>query len=114
VSAFGRRAFRLLAFVVLAYVTSDLVDASVPGIFYFGSDQLFVDGTLQTKDACGPDESVDLTPDRVFSTVFDAPPSPAAPGIAPAHVARHWRALQKHPAATKVLASPPSDDPASA
>jgi hypothetical protein len=34
---------RVLAFVVLAYLLADYCDPSVPGVFSFASDSLFVD-----------------------------------------------------------------------
>ena len=41
------RTMRVLAVVVLAYITADFVDAMDPGIFCFDAEQLFVDSVVQ-------------------------------------------------------------------
>jgi hypothetical protein len=41
--------FRVFGLFVLLYVSADLSAASVPGIFSFASDQLFVDGVVTIK-----------------------------------------------------------------
>lgn len=43
--------FRVLGLLILLYVSADLGNASVPGIFSFASDQLFVDGVVRVKAA---------------------------------------------------------------
>ena len=41
--------FRVVALVLLAYVSLDFADPSLPGVFFFESDQLFVDGMVPDK-----------------------------------------------------------------
>ena len=41
--------FRLLAVALLSYVVADLTDPSIPGVFFFDSDQLFLDGVVSVK-----------------------------------------------------------------
>jgi hypothetical protein len=35
--------------LLLIYITVDFMDPSIPGVFFFGSDELFVDGAIQAK-----------------------------------------------------------------
>lgn len=48
----------LLTLLLLLYVTADFMDPSVPGVFFFDNDVLFVDGVVQLKS----NASADLTP----------------------------------------------------
>ena len=49
---------RLLPLLLLLYITVDFMDPSVPGVFFFDNDALFVDGVVQVKAHA----SRDLTP----------------------------------------------------
>ncbi len=48
----------LLPLLLLLYITADFIDPSVPGVFFFDNDVLFVDGVIQFKS----DASTDRTP----------------------------------------------------
>lgn len=48
------RADRRLALVLLLYITADFVDPAIPGVFFFESPTLFVDGAVQGE----PDASM--------------------------------------------------------
>lgn len=52
------RLSRLLPLLLLLYITADLIDPSVPGVFFFDDDALFVDGIVNLKSHA----SRDLTP----------------------------------------------------
>jgi hypothetical protein len=71
---------RLAAVAVLAYVGADFLDPSVPGVFFFDSERLFVDSAVQTKtDTHTMAVAAPSEPDRPF----DAPelsPSMPPPG----------------------------------
>jgi hypothetical protein len=41
--------FRVIALALLTYVIADFSDPSVPGVFFFDSEQLFIDGVVPTK-----------------------------------------------------------------
>lgn len=41
--------FRVIALAILAYVVADFSDPFVPGVFFFESEQLFVDGVVTAK-----------------------------------------------------------------
>jgi hypothetical protein len=43
---------------LLLYITVDFMDPSIPGVFFFDNDILFVDGMIQLKS----NASTDLTP----------------------------------------------------
>jgi hypothetical protein len=41
------RALRLVSLAVVLYVGVDVLDPSVPGVFFFDAEHLFVDGVIQ-------------------------------------------------------------------
>jgi hypothetical protein len=67
--------FRVLGLLVLLYVSADLGNASIPGIFSFASDQLFVDGVVRIKAAVPVAEPADdLADPLLLPWSADAPP----------------------------------------
>ena len=45
----------LLAFLLLIYITADLRDPFIPGVFSFEKDDLFVDGVVHLKSHASTD-----------------------------------------------------------
>ena len=58
---------RLVALPLLIYITLDFLDPAIPGVFFFDSDQLFVDGVVQVAT----DSNGERAPDR-HSAAFDS------------------------------------------
>lgn len=81
--------FRVLALLILSYVATDLGDASVPGIFSFASDQLFVDGVVRVKAAAHFAERADAPSDAPQPRWYATAPavSTVATGPAPLYFA---------------------------
>jgi hypothetical protein len=85
--------FRILVLLILLYVSADLGNASVPGVFSFALDQLFVDGVVRIKAAVDVTEPIYARSD---------PPLPcwcaAAPALATlvASAAPSYDAMTRH------------------
>jgi hypothetical protein len=66
--------FRVIGLLVLLYVTTDLSAASIPGIFSFAADQLFVDGVVRIEAAGQIAEPADRAPEpSLRARPVDAP-----------------------------------------
>jgi hypothetical protein len=84
-----------LAFFVLLYISLDFCDPSVPGVFFFDSSHLFMDGVVEVKalDSTG----MSPTPSETAAAGV-VPPSPAPRIVlAPAVVQklRNWRPTKR-------------------
>ena len=47
----------VLPLLLLFYITADFIDPSVPGVFFFDNDTLFVDGAIQFKSNAPTDRT---------------------------------------------------------
>jgi hypothetical protein len=97
----------------LLYIAADFMDPSIPGVFFFDSDELFVDGAVQFKSHTSKDLAV-TTPtlfgrsggvgaDKVSIVRVSTRPS------LPRHT--HWKALKHDDSASFALASPADSSP---
>ena len=69
------RVMRLLA---LLYIAADFMDPSIPGVFFFDADQLFIDGAVQAKTSVTHDARPEVTPAMGSGANEDPQPSVAA------------------------------------
>ena len=53
---------RLVALPLLIYITLDFLDPALPGVFFFDSDQLFVDGVFQASSDSDGQSALDRQP----------------------------------------------------
>ena len=53
---------RALGLLALLYLAADLMDPSIRGVFFFESEQLFVDGVAQMKTAAAQNPRPEATP----------------------------------------------------
>jgi hypothetical protein len=81
---------QLLGFLVLLYVAADLVDPTVPGVFSFATDRLFLDGVVQVKTVSH------ITQDAV---AVPNPTPPLSPVVRPSDVKVASRAASSPQAA---------------
>lgn len=100
---------RVLALVVLAYVAVDLSDPSVPGIFSFAHDPLFMEGRIDDRPDVGAELSHAVGPPQRLDREIQASRVLARPSIPPARTA--VRPMRTHGARTSPARSDaPSED----
>jgi hypothetical protein len=85
-----------LAFFVLLYIGLDFCDPSVPGVFFFDSSHLFMDGVVEVKalDSTG----MSPTPSETAAAAGVVTPSPAPRivlAVAVAEKLRNWRPTKR-------------------
>ena len=100
---------RALAVVVLAYVAVDLSDPSVPGIFSFARDPLFMEGRIDDRPDVGAERSHAIGPPQRLDRAIQVSRVLARPTIPPARTA--VRPMRTHGARTAPARSDsPSED----
>jgi hypothetical protein len=62
------RLFRRWTLLLLLYIVADFADPSIPGVFFFDSGALFIDGVVQVKSSASDDVTV-AQPTPLRSTV---------------------------------------------
>jgi hypothetical protein len=102
----------LLALLLLLYITADFMDPSIPGVFSFEDDALFVDGVVKSN------ASADLT---LTAPTPSAGPADRDDGNAAAKVRivarplrpQHtlWKNLKHDDSASFASSSPPDSSP---
>jgi hypothetical protein len=103
----------LLALLLLLYITADFMDPSIPGVFSFENDALFVDGVVQLKSSA----SADLTPTApLMPSAGPADRDDAAAKVRvvarplrPQHAL--WKNLKHDDSASFASSSPPDSSP---
>lgn len=108
--------YRLARYWVLLvglYVAADFMDPSIPGVFFFDSEELFVDGAVQVKSNASRDYVV-TAPPRLFGDAYDDE-NVTAKVHALAHRPRQsrWSHIKHDDSASFALASPPDSSPTS-
>jgi hypothetical protein len=104
----------LLPLLLLLYVTADFMDPSIPGVFFFDNDVLFVDGAIQFKS----DASTDLTPTEPIpfgGQAYCDDENATAKARAIAQPSRSqrvlWKNLKHDDSASFASSSPPDSSP---
>jgi hypothetical protein len=94
--------------LLLFYIAIDLMDPSIPGVFFFDTEFFFVDGVVRAKSDVSSN-LVAVQPLRISATVdYDAVRSTvnaqASPRPLPAHM--RWKKLKHDDSASCSSASP--------
>lgn len=64
------------ALFMLLYVGVDFCDPSIPGVFFFDSSNLFMDGIVQAKALDSPAKSLEPSPARAVDGTVTPLPAP--------------------------------------
>lgn len=102
------------ALLLLFYVGADFMDPSIPGAFFFDSEELFIDGAVQAKSQTSRDLAV-TEPTRFgdFASVraenVDAAQASTRP---PLPRPTHWKVLKRDDSASFASSASPDSSPA--
>jgi hypothetical protein len=99
--------------LLLLYITVDFMDPSIPGVFFFDNDALFVDGVVQAKSTAST-HLVTTEP-----APFEGPPHDAEDAAAKLQVVPRpsrpqylpWKNLKRDDSGSFASSSPPDSSP---
>ena len=101
--------------LLILYVVADFVDPSIPGVFFFESKQLFVDGVIQAKSSAPSRDVVATEPPMLFGDSAAYDNNVALKVHAFAHLSpfrqAHWNNLKHDDSASFASSSPPDSSP---
>lgn len=109
------RVARRWTLLLMLYVAADLMDPSIPGVFFFGGKELFVDGVIQVKSNSSRDLAA-TEPPMLFGGAAVYDDEDVAVKV---HVftrtsltrQTHWKNVKHDDSASFASASPPSSSP---
>jgi hypothetical protein len=103
----------LLALLLLLYVTADFMDPSIPGVFSFANDALFVDGVVKSNVSADLTLTAPMMPSGGPADCDDenaaAKVRIVARPLRPRHVL--WKNLKHDDSASFASSSPPDSSP---